>query len=193
MSELKRNIKEFIIENFLFGNANGLSTTSEWFTQNSVVTSTNEDGDRFGWALAAGNFDNDPVRRGEWIRKKLLAGNVMDVPVDVDAQVPDDETKTLRERFEVVRAEECWRCHIKMNPLGMPFESYNHVGRFRELELGKPVDGRLDHRLQAAGIHPEPVAEQCQGSRASHRLAHVVSCSRASMWPCSRASIVAWS
>ena len=27
-----------------------------------------------------------------------------------------------------------------MNPLGMPFEAYNHVGRWRALELGKPVD-----------------------------------------------------
>ncbi|MEM7013862.1 MAG: DUF1588 domain-containing protein, partial [Verrucomicrobiota bacterium] len=100
------------------------------------------------WLVShSGNFDNDPVRRGKWIRERLLAGYTMDVPVDVDAQVPDDEHKTLRERFEVVRAEECWRCHIKMNPLGMPFEAYNHVGRFRELEIGKPVDasGAVSH------------------------------------------------
>ena len=61
-------------------------------------------------------------------------------PVTFDAQVPDDESKTLRERFSVVRNEYCWRCHRKMNPLGMPFEAYNHVGRFRELEKGRPVD-----------------------------------------------------
>ena len=93
------------------------------------------------WLVAhSGNFDNDPVLRGKWIREKLLAGYVMDVPINVDAQVPDDEHRTLRQRFEVVRAEQCWRCHIKMNPLGMPFESYNHVGRYRDLELGRPVD-----------------------------------------------------
>lgn len=100
------------------------------------------------WLVShSGNFDNDPVRRGKWIREKLLAGYTMDVPIDVDAQIPDDEHRTLRERFEVVEAEECWRCHIKMNPLGMPFESFNHVGRFRELELGKPVDasGAVTH------------------------------------------------
>lgn len=93
------------------------------------------------WLVAhSGNFDNDPVRRGKWIREKLLAGTVLDVPITVDAQIPDDETKTLRERFSVVQAESCWRCHRKMNPLGMPFEAYNHVGRFRTLEQGKPVD-----------------------------------------------------
>ena len=93
------------------------------------------------WLVAhSGNFDNDPVRRGKWIREKLLAGYVMDVPINVDAQIPDDEHRTLRERFSVVEEEACWRCHKKMNPLGMPFEAFNHVGRFRELELGKPVD-----------------------------------------------------
>ena len=93
------------------------------------------------WLVAhSGNFDNDPVRRGKWIREKLLAGTVLEVPIDVDARIPDDEHQTLRERFSVVREEACWRCHEKMNPLGMPFEAYNHVGRWREQELGKPVD-----------------------------------------------------
>ena len=93
------------------------------------------------WLVAhSGNFDNDPVRRGKWIREKLLAGVVLDIPVTVDAQIPDDEHKTLRERFSVVNEAECWRCHKKMNPLGMPFEAFNHVGRWRALEMEKPVD-----------------------------------------------------
>jgi hypothetical protein len=100
------------------------------------------------WLVAhSGNFDNDPVRRGKWIREKLLAGYVMDVPITVDAQIPDDDTKTLRERFSVVHAESCWRCHKKMNPLGMPFEAYNHVGRFRTSEKEKPTNtsGEISH------------------------------------------------
>lgn len=93
------------------------------------------------WLVAhSGNFDNDPVRRGKWIREHLLAGYILDVPITVDAQIPDDESKTLRERFSVVQQEYCWKCHIKMNPLGMPLEAFNHVGRFRDLEKGKPVD-----------------------------------------------------
>jgi len=93
------------------------------------------------WLIAhSGNFDNDPVRRGKWIREKLLAGTVLDVPVTVNAQIPDDEHKTLRERFSVVHDSQCWRCHKKMNPLGMPFEQFNHVGRWRSSEKDKPVD-----------------------------------------------------
>jgi hypothetical protein len=103
------------------------------------------------WLIAhSGNFDNDPVRRGKWIREKLLAGVVMDVPINVDAQIPDNEHQTLRERFEVVQETACWRCHKKMNPLGMPFEAYNHVGRWRETELGQPVDssGAITHTTE---------------------------------------------
>jgi hypothetical protein len=105
------------------------------------------------WLVAhSGNFENDPVRRGKWIREKLLAGVVMDVPITVDAQIPDDEHKTLRARFSVVHADECWRCHKKMNPLGMPFESFNHVGRWRPLEKGKPVNttGGITHSGEAS-------------------------------------------
>jgi len=100
------------------------------------------------WLVAhSGNFDNDPVRRGKWIREKLLAGYVMDLPITVQAVIPDSDTMTLRERFEVVHEEKCWQCHKKMNPLGMPFEAFNHVGRFRELERQKPVDtsGSIDY------------------------------------------------
>jgi hypothetical protein len=93
------------------------------------------------WLVAhSGNFDNDPIRRGHWIRYKLLAGNIPDIPITVDAKLPDDENMTLRERMHVTRAEECYKCHSKMNPLGLPFELYDHYGRFRFLELDEPVD-----------------------------------------------------
>ena len=93
------------------------------------------------WLVAhSGNFDNDPIRRGHWIRYKLLGGNVPDIPINVDAKLPDDKTMTLRERMHVTRAEECYKCHSKMNPLGLPFELYDHYGRFRFDELDKPVD-----------------------------------------------------
>ena len=105
------------------------------------------------WLIAhSGNFDNDPVRRGKWIREKLLAGVVMDIPITVDAQIPDNEHQTLRQRFSVVHQDECWRCHKKMNPLGMPFEAFNHVGRWRETEKEKPVDttGAISHTGDAS-------------------------------------------
>jgi Protein of unknown function (DUF1588)/Protein of unknown function (DUF1585)/Protein of unknown function (DUF1592) len=94
------------------------------------------------WLVAhSGNFDNDPVRRGKWILEHLLGGTVPDVPVTVCAVVPEDPKKTLRERFSMVRNDAyCWKCHKQMNQLGMPFEAYDHFGRYRFQELGEPVD-----------------------------------------------------
>lgn len=92
------------------------------------------------WLVAkSGNFDNDAIRRGLWVRSKLLGGTVPDVPITVDAQLPEDETLTLRERMEVTEETYCWKCHQNTNPVGLPFEMFDHFGRWRADELGKPV------------------------------------------------------
>ncbi len=85
------------------------------------------------WLLAHSlNLDNDPVRRGKWIRERLLAGTVPEIPITVDARIPEDPHLSLRERFLVVREDKyCWRCHVRMNPLGMPFETFDDFGRHR--------------------------------------------------------------
>ncbi len=85
-------------------------------------------------------MDNHAIRRGRWIRERLLGGGIPDVPITVDAMLPDEPTKTLRERMRVTREEYCWTCHRKMDPLGLPFEMFNHAGLDRETELDKPVD-----------------------------------------------------
>ena len=88
------------------------------------------------WLVAwSGNFDNDPIRRGKWIREHLLAGTVPDVPITVNAVVPEDRDRTLRERLKATRAKECRGCHEKMNPLGLPFERFDDFGRYREREM----------------------------------------------------------
>ena len=84
------------------------------------------------WLITFSTNDaNDPVHRGIWIREKLLAGSVPDLPLGVDAKIPEDHDKTLRERFEVTQAEACWKCHRTFNPLGMPFESFTDRGWIR--------------------------------------------------------------
>lgn len=85
-------------------------------------------------------MDNHAIRRGRWIRERLLGGGIPDVPITVDAMLPDEPQNTLRERMRVTRENYCWTCHKKMDPLGLPFEMYNHAGIYRTTELGKPVD-----------------------------------------------------
>ena len=88
------------------------------------------------WLIAhSTNFFPDAVRRGRWIREKLLAGRVPDVPITVDAQVPDDPHRTFRDRLvDVTSPGECAKCHKHMNPLGLPFEAFDDFGRFRSVE-----------------------------------------------------------
>lgn len=88
------------------------------------------------WLIAhSQNLETDPIHRGKWIREKLLAGTIPDVPITVDAVIPPDHHKTLRQRMEVRTGEAyCWRCHQKMDPLGFPFEIYDDFGRFRTEE-----------------------------------------------------------
>ena len=78
------------------------------------------------------NFDNDPVKRGKWIYEHLLGGIIPDLPITVDAVVPEDPDKPLRKRFDKTNEEYCQKCHSKMNPLGMAFELFDDVGRFRD-------------------------------------------------------------
>ena len=97
------------------------------------------------WLIAhSSNFHTDPIKRGRWIREKLLAGRVPDVPITVDAQVPEDPHKTFRERVELVTSrQECRKCHEQMNPLGFPFESFDDFGRYR---LNEPLE-HAEHLL----------------------------------------------
>lgn len=89
------------------------------------------------WLIAhAFNTETDPVHRGKFVREKLLADTIPDVPITVDAQIPEDHNKTLRQRLAMAtETSSCWHCHEKMNPLGNTFEMYDDFGRFRTEEF----------------------------------------------------------
>ena len=110
------------------------------------------------------NDGNDPIHRGIWVREKLLAGVIQDLPPDVDAQVPADPHKTLKERMELVRAERCWSCHRKFNPLGETFEMFDDWGRYRdqfyfdgEKKLVTRRDKKFDKMKEAKLLSSRPV------------------------------------
>lgn len=88
------------------------------------------------WLVAqSGNFDNHAIHRGRWIRERLLGGRIPDLPITVNAMLPDEPHHTLRHRMRVVREAYCWTCHSNMDPLGLPFEQFDHFGRYRSAEL----------------------------------------------------------
>ena len=99
------------------------------------------------WLIAfSDNTKNHAIQRGRWIQTKLLGGVIPDPPVEVDARFPEDPALTLREKMQVVRKQECWKCHERIDPLGLPFEQYDLYGKHRTTELDRPVDttGELD-------------------------------------------------
>ncbi|MFT5109695.1 MAG: hypothetical protein ACI9UA_005345 [Pseudoalteromonas tetraodonis] len=114
------------------------------------------------WLVAhSQNTETDPVKRGRWIREKLLAGRVPNVPITVDAQIPEDHHKTLRERLQMVTgAEQCWKCHRQMNPLGLPFEIFDDFGRHRlaeELEHPDNLISKGNGKSSANTYRTKPV------------------------------------
>ena len=107
------------------------------------------------WLVSFSQNDHtDPVLRGKWVREKLLAGFVPDLPINVDATIPEDPHKTLRDRFSVVENKQCWTCHEKMNPLGNIFESFDDFGRYRTEESLEHEQNilRYENHL-ASGVH----------------------------------------
>ena len=109
------------------------------------------------WLIAhAKNTETDPIKRGRWVREKLLAGAIPDVPITVDAVIPEDPHKTLRQRLEA-RTEDtyCWGCHQRMNPLGLPFEMFDDFGRYRNAEaLEYP-----ENIVKKVQYYPNPFAD----------------------------------
>ena len=117
-------------------NRTGLLTHPAWLIANSMNAAT------------------DPIHRGKWIREKLLGGFIRDVPITVDAKVPEDPHRTLRERFGVSEDKKCWQCHEKMNPLGYVFEEYDDFGRFRREEaIEYPENIIRTETIRAKGEH----------------------------------------
>lgn len=90
-------------------------------------------------ALLAGLSDGreaNPVKRGAWFARKLIAEPPDDPPPNVP-ELKDDRNLTLRERLEQHRSVKgCAKCHEGIDPWGLPFESFHAGGLYG----GKQVD-----------------------------------------------------
>lgn len=126
------------------------------------------------WLIAHSlNDSTDPIRRGKWVRERLLGGVIPDIPITVDASIPEDPTKTLRERLQKTEKAECWRCHKKMNPLGYAFEIYDDFGRYRTDEiLGQGETKPVNARSELAGMGEQKLDGEFKDAlELIHRLA----------------------
>jgi hypothetical protein len=174
---------EFPQRIFNIGTDVAVNRTARWATMNAA--------ERAGvlthpaWLAAhGGNFEDDPslVGRGKWIRESLLCQYVPPLSsVKVAAMVgPRAPDKTARLRVHEATEQPgspCIACHKAMNPLGYPFEIYNHAGFLRSVEH----DGSMPSGQSMLDNMPEPglngpVTDAVQLSRKLADSSHVRQC-----------------
>ena len=84
-----------------------------------------------------------PVIRGKWILENILGMPPPPPPDNVPALKDNTVSATLsvRERLAMHRANPaCARCHDLIDPVGFSLENFDAVGRWRDIEEGRPMD-----------------------------------------------------
>lgn len=105
-----------------------------------------------------------PVQRGKWVLMNMLGIIPPDPPPNVPALKESDKKANgqpvalevpMRDRMEEHRANPyCASCHMKIDPLGFPLESFDAVGKFRTTQFGKTLDvsGQLNDGTKLNGV-----------------------------------------
>jgi hypothetical protein len=116
---------------------------------------------RLGATLTATSapLRTSPVRRGDWVLRRILGTATPPPPADAGSIPADDKLfggLTLRERLQVhKRNATCATCHLRIDPLGFPLEHYDSTGRWREKYAdGKAIDdfGDLTDNTRINGV-----------------------------------------
>ncbi|HYQ15712.1 MAG TPA: DUF1592 domain-containing protein, partial [Polyangiaceae bacterium] len=97
-----------------------------------------------GFLSVQGHPDQtSPVLRGKFVRAMLLCQPPPPPPADVDISLPTvAEGATARIRFAAHESAgaSCAGCHTLMDPIGLSFEKFDAMGKYRELDNGQAID-----------------------------------------------------
>jgi len=98
--------------------------------------------------------ESNPVKRGAWVARKIVAEPPDDPPPNVPQIREDDGTQlTLRQKLELHRNQPgCAKCHAGIDPWGLPFESFDAGGRPKQSALGD-TSSRLPDGKQVANLN----------------------------------------
>jgi hypothetical protein len=94
-------------------------------------------------ALLSRHDESFPIGRGLFVLKNIVCSIVPALPENFTPpqQPAFQEGTSTRDRLEMHTAGAfCQACHSKINPAGFVFEAFDHVGRFRTTDHGRPVD-----------------------------------------------------
>jgi mono/diheme cytochrome c family protein len=95
-----------------------------------------------------------PVHRGVWVLEAIIGKPPPPPPANVpaiSADQKDQPKQGLRAKLEAHRADErCASCHAKIDPLGLAFDHYDAIGRWRTAEKVQEGSGE-DPKIDASG------------------------------------------
>ncbi|MGC6418018.1 MAG: DUF1592 domain-containing protein [Bradymonadia bacterium] len=85
---------------------------------------------------------SSPIHRGVIVRERVLCNELEPPPDGLDITPPEfDPSLSTRERFSAHTEDPvCEGCHRLIDPIGLGFENYDGIGRFRDTEAGEPID-----------------------------------------------------
>jgi hypothetical protein len=92
--------------------------------------------------MHAHSNESSPIRRGLFVRSKLLCQTMPPPPPNVDTTPPGlDPSLTTRARFDRHSTDPaCKGCHNLLDPVGYGFERYDGSGVYRAQEAGMDID-----------------------------------------------------
>jgi mono/diheme cytochrome c family protein len=77
--------------------------------------------------------ESNPVKRGAWMARKIIAEPPDPPPPNVPNLKADTEGLTLRQRLEQHRSiPGCMQCHMKIDPWGVALEEFDAGGRLKQ-------------------------------------------------------------
>lgn len=89
-------------------------------------------------SLTSDGVRHRPVHRGVWLNEAIFGKSPPPPPANVNP-IPTNPTgpkATLREKLEAhIHDANCAACHSKIDPLGLAFENYDAIGRWRTEEV----------------------------------------------------------
>lgn len=112
-------------------------------------------------SLTSDGVRHRPVHRGVWVMESIFGKSPPPPPANVNP-IPTNPTgpkATLRQKLEAhIHDANCAVCHAKIDPLGLVFENYDAIGRWRTEEV---TDGIGENpQVTAAGKLPDGRAYQ---------------------------------